>query len=77
EEIQKKITSKTKAIIPVDFAGQPTELDKIKEIAAKHDLVVIEDAAHALGATYKGQKVGSISDMTMFSFHPVKHITSD
>ncbi|UXH43435.1 UDP-4-amino-4,6-dideoxy-N-acetyl-beta-L-altrosamine transaminase [Rossellomorea vietnamensis] len=76
EEIERKITSKTKAIIPVDFTGQPVNLDKIIEIADKHDLVVIEDAAHALGATYKGQKVGSISDMTMFSFHPVKHITS-
>ncbi|WP_079710771.1 UDP-4-amino-4,6-dideoxy-N-acetyl-beta-L-altrosamine transaminase [Paraliobacillus ryukyuensis] len=75
-EISKKITDKTKAIIPVDFTGQPCELDKIKEIATKYNLVVIEDAAHALGAEYKGRKVGSISDMTMFSFHPVKHITT-
>ncbi|WP_235356969.1 UDP-4-amino-4,6-dideoxy-N-acetyl-beta-L-altrosamine transaminase [Bacillus alveayuensis] len=75
-KIEEKITDKTKAIIPVDFTGQPVELDRILEIAQKHHLVVIEDAAHALGATYKGRKVGSISDMTMFSFHPVKHITS-
>lgn len=75
-EIEKKITSKTKAIIPVDYTGQPVCLDEIKKIADKYDLIVIEDAAHALGATYKGQKIGSISDMTMFSFHPVKHITS-
>ncbi|MFJ8234650.1 UDP-4-amino-4,6-dideoxy-N-acetyl-beta-L-altrosamine transaminase [Ureibacillus sp. NPDC094379] len=75
-EIEKRITDKTKAIIPVDFTGQPVELEKILEIANKHNLVVIEDAAHALGATYKGKRVGSISDMTMFSFHPVKHITS-
>ncbi|CAM4389727.1 UDP-4-amino-4,6-dideoxy-N-acetyl-beta-L-altrosamine transaminase [Paenibacillus alkaliterrae] len=74
--IEAKITAKTKAIIPVDFTGQPVDLDKILEMAKKHNLVVIEDAAHALGATYKGKKVGSISDMTMFSFHPVKHITS-
>jgi perosamine synthetase len=75
-KIEEKITDKTKAIIPVDFTGQPVELDRILEIAKKYNLVVIEDAAHALGATYKGRKIGSISDMTMFSFHPVKHITS-
>lgn len=77
-EIRKKITEKTKAIVPVDYAGQPCDLDQIKEIALEHNLVVIEDAAHALGgARYKGgEKVGSISDMTMFSFHPVKHITT-
>lgn len=75
-EIEKKITDRTKAIIPVDFTGQPVMLDKIREIAKKHNLVVIEDAAHALGASYKGKKIGSISDMTMFSFHPVKQITT-
>lgn len=75
-EIEKKITSKTKAIIPVDFTGQPVDLDRIMEIAEKHNLIVIEDAAHALGAKYKDRYIGSISDMTMFSFHPVKHITS-
>lgn len=75
-EIEKRITSKTRAIIPVDFTGQPVELDRIYEIARKYKLVVIEDAAHALGSTYKGRKVGSLSDMTMFSFHPVKHVTS-
>ena len=75
-KIEEKINDKTKAIIPVDFTGQPVELDRILEIARKYNLVVIEDAAHALGATYKGRKIGSISDMTMFSFHPVKHITS-
>ncbi|MBM7655859.1 UDP-4-amino-4,6-dideoxy-N-acetyl-beta-L-altrosamine transaminase [Neobacillus cucumis] len=76
KEIEKKITNKTKAIIPVDFTGQPASWDEITAIAKKYDLVVIEDAAHALGASYKGNKVGSFSDMTMFSFHPVKHITS-
>lgn len=76
EEIEKRITNKTKAIIPVHFTGQPANLDEIAAIAKKHNLVVIEDAAHALGATYKGKRIGSISDMTMFSFHPVKHITS-
>lgn len=75
-EIEKKITQKTKAIIPVHFTGNPAPLDEIYAIANKHDLIVIEDAAHALGATYKQKKIGSKSDMTMFSFHPVKHITS-
>lgn len=74
--IKKQITKNTKAIIPVDYTGQPVDLDRIQEIARKYNLIIIEDAAHALGATYKGRKVGSISDMTMFSFHPVKHITT-
>lgn len=76
EDIERKITDKTKAIIPVHFTGQPCDMDKIHEIAKKHKLIVIEDAAHALGAVYKGRKIGSISDMTTFSFHPVKHITT-
>jgi len=76
DKIEELINEKTKAIIPVDFTGQPVELDRILEIAKKHNLVVIEDAAHALGATYQNQRIGSISDMTMFSFHPVKHITT-
>lgn len=74
--IEKHITDRTKAIIPVDFTGQPADLDSIMNIAKKYNLVVIEDAAHALGATCKGKKAGSFSDMTMFSFHPVKHITT-
>lgn len=76
KEIEKKITDKTKAIIAVHFTGQPCEMDEIHAIAKKHNLVVIEDAAHALGADYKGKKIGSVSDMTTFSFHPVKHITT-
>lgn len=75
-EIEKKITSKTKAIIPVDFTGQPANLSEVNRLAKKHNLVVIEDAAHAIGARYNGCRVGSISDMTMFSFHPVKHLTT-
>ena len=74
--IEKQITSKTKAIILVHFAGQPCEMDKIREIAQKHNLIIIEDAAHALGGEYKGMKIGTIGDMTTFSFHPVKHITT-
>lgn len=76
EEIKRKIRNKTKAIIPVDLAGQPADPDEIYEIAKEHNLIVIEDASHALGAEYKGKKVGSLSDLTIFSFHPVKHITT-
>jgi UDP-4-amino-4,6-dideoxy-N-acetyl-beta-L-altrosamine transaminase len=80
-EIEKKITKKTKAIIAVDFTGQPAELFKIKEIAEKNNLIFIEDAAHSLGSEIKNlsgvwQKIGSIAQMTTFSFHPVKHITT-
>jgi perosamine synthetase len=70
------ITDKTKAIILVDFAGHPADLDEIVKVAKRHNLIVIEDACHALGAEYKGEKVGSISDMTVFSFHPVKSATT-
>ena len=78
EKIKEKITRRTKALIPVHFAGHPCDLKEIKHIAQKHNLSIIEDAAHALGAEYKNRKVGSCkySDMTVFSFHPVKHITS-
>ncbi|AMC01347.1 UDP-4-amino-4-deoxy-L-arabinose--oxoglutarate aminotransferase [Aerococcus viridans] len=76
DRIEEKITDKTKAIIPVDFSGQSVDMDRIKEIADKHDLIIIEDAAHALGSEYKGRKVGSQADMVEFSFHPVKPITT-
>lgn len=76
EDIKRKITGKTKAIIPVHFTGQPCNMDEITKIAEKNNLIMIEDGAHALGAEYKQRKVGSISDMTTFSFHPVKHITT-
>lgn len=75
-DIKKKITPKTKAIMSVDFTGQPVDIDTIMDIARRHNLVVIEDGAHSLGANYKGRKVGSQADMTMFSFHPVKPITT-
>lgn len=76
KEIERKITDRTKAIIPVHFTGQPCDMDRIMEIAGKYDLVVIEDGAHALGASYKERKIGTIGSMTTFSFHPVKHITT-
>lgn len=75
-DVEKKITDRTKAIIAVHFTGQPCDMERIHEIANKHGLIVIEDAAHALGAVYEGKKVGSLSEMTTFSFHPVKHITT-
>ncbi len=77
-EIEKKITPKTRAIFFTDFAGHPAELRKIRKIAHKYKLKIVEDAAHALGAVYYGSKVGSCryADMSIFSFHPVKHVTS-
>ncbi|KKK91211.1 hypothetical protein LCGC14_2715230, partial [marine sediment metagenome] len=75
-EIRKKLTPKTKAIIPVHFAGQPCDMDEIKEIADRYNLYVIEDAAHAVDAEYKGKKIGSLSNLTTFSFHPVKNMTT-
>lgn len=74
--LEEKITEKTKAIIPVDFTGQPANMDEINKIAKKYKLVVIEDGAHSLGSEYKGKKVGTLADMTEFSFHPVKPITT-
>lgn len=75
-DIEKRINSKTKAIITVDFAGHPADWDKLKRIAKKHKLILIDDAAHALGAKYKGEPIGSLADLTTFSFHPVKAITT-
>jgi len=76
EQIRKKVTAETRAIIYVDFAGQPCDIKEIKEIAAEYNLYLIEDAAHTLGAEYEGQKIGGFADITEFSFHPVKHITT-
>jgi perosamine synthetase len=76
EQVERRITPKTRAALPVDYAGHPADLDAIRTIAERHGLIVIEDACHALGATYRSRKVGGIADMTVFSFHPVKHITT-
>jgi UDP-4-amino-4,6-dideoxy-N-acetyl-beta-L-altrosamine transaminase len=76
EQIAKKISSRTRVILPVAYAGHPADLDAIRKIARDHGLIVIEDACHALGAQYRGRATGSIADMTIFSFHPVKHITT-
>ena len=74
--IEEKITERTKGIIPVHFAGVPVDMDKILGIAKKYDLFIIEDAAHSLGAYYKGVHVGGWGHMAIFSFHPIKNITT-
>ena len=71
-----RLTPRTRVILPVDYAGHPADLSPILDLAERHGLVVIEDASHALGAEYKGRHVGSVAHMTVFSFHPVKHITT-
>ncbi|MCI9060384.1 MAG: UDP-4-amino-4,6-dideoxy-N-acetyl-beta-L-altrosamine transaminase, partial [Lachnospiraceae bacterium] len=76
EDLRRKITSRTKAVIPVHFTGQPCRMDEIHQLAEEYGLTVIEDGAHALGAAYKGKKIGGLSQMTTFSFHPVKPITT-
>jgi UDP-4-amino-4,6-dideoxy-N-acetyl-beta-L-altrosamine transaminase len=76
EDIRRKITRKTRAIMVVDFAGHPCDLKEIREIAEDHNLFLIEDAAHALGSSYNGKKIGTFADITVFSFHPVKPITT-
>ena len=76
EQAEKKISKYTKAIIAVDFAGHPAEWSKLKRIANKHKLKLIDDAAHSFGSIYKNRKIGSIADITIFSFHPVKTITT-
>ena len=75
-EAEAKITPHTKAIIAVDYTGQPCDYDGLRAIADRHSLMVVADACHALGAKYKGRPVGSLADVSVFSFHPVKHITS-
>ena len=75
-KIESVITPRTRAIMPVHMYGRPCEMDEIHDIAKRHNLFVIEDAAHALGAEYKGRKIGSLSDLTCFSFYVTKNITT-
>ena len=75
-KIEKAITEKTKAIMPVHLAGRPCEMDKIMDMAKKHNLIVIEDAAHAIGAEYKSKKIGNTGNLTCFSFYVTKNITT-
>ena len=76
KDVARKITPKTKMIVPVHIGGYPADLDPIMELARKHNILVLEDAAHAFGAMYKGKKIGTIGDFAGFSFHEVKNITS-
>lgn len=75
-EVERHLTPRTKVLAPVDFAGHPADLEAIMDIAGRNNLVVLEDAAHALGAAYHGRPLGSLAHLTTFSFHPVKHITT-
>lgn len=76
DTIEEKITSKTKAIIAVDYAGQPCDYDKLREVANYHKLDLVDDACHALGGAYKNRPVGSLAHLNTFSFHPVKNMTT-
>lgn len=75
-KVEPLITSRTKAIVTVDYSGQASDLDELHALAGQHRLIVIEDASHALGATYRGRRVGALAHLTTFSFYPVKHITT-
>ncbi len=75
-DVQSKICSRTKAIVAVDYAGQPCDYDALRDIARRNDLMLVADACHSLGGQYKGVPVGSLADLSTFSFHPVKHITT-
>ena len=75
-DVAKKITPRTKVIVPVHIGGYPADMDPIMELARIHDILVLEDAAHAFGGKYKGRFIGTIADFTSFSFHEVKNITS-
>lgn len=75
-KLEAQINSKTRAIIAVDYAGQPCNYDALRKTAKNNNLTLISDACHALGAKYRGKRVGSLADLTVFSFHPVKHITT-
>jgi UDP-4-amino-4,6-dideoxy-N-acetyl-beta-L-altrosamine transaminase len=74
--VEAALTPATRAVLAVDYAGQPADLDELLTLAARHGVVLIEDGCHALGATYRGRRVGQIAHLTVFSLHPVKHITS-
>jgi perosamine synthetase len=74
--VEAKITARTKAIIAVDYAGQPCDYDTLRKIADRHSIYLVADSCHSLGARYKGRPVGTLADLNVFSFHPVKHITT-
>ena len=75
-QAEAKVKPRTKAIIAVDYAGQPCDYDALRAIADRHGLILVADACHSLGGSYKGRPVGSLADLSTFSFHPVKHVTT-
>jgi len=75
-EVESKITDRTKAIIAVDYAGQPCDYNALRDIAGRHGLTLVADACHSLGAQFQGRRVGTLADLSIFSFHPVKHMTT-
>lgn len=74
--VESKVSPRTKAIVAVDYAGQPCDYDRLRRIADRNKLVLISDACHSIGGSYKGRAVGTLADISIFSFHPVKHITT-
>ncbi|MEE9173725.1 MAG: UDP-4-amino-4,6-dideoxy-N-acetyl-beta-L-altrosamine transaminase [Thermoplasmata archaeon] len=76
DEVERRISPRTRAVMAVDYAGQPSDYDALRRVCQRHDLPLVADACHALGATYRGRRVGTLADLTAFSFHPVKHITT-
>ncbi|MBV9183530.1 MAG: UDP-4-amino-4,6-dideoxy-N-acetyl-beta-L-altrosamine transaminase [Acidobacteria bacterium] len=76
ERVEERISSRTKAIVAVDYAGQPCDYEALRTIADRHGIALVADACHSLGATYRGEKVGTLADLNVFSFHAVKHITT-
>lgn len=76
DHVASLITSRTKAIVAVDYAGLPCDLDELLKLSSRHGLILIEDACHAVGAEYGGRMIGSIANLSAFSFHPVKHVTT-
>ncbi len=75
-QVEGRITSRTKAVVAVDYTGQPCDYEALRAVADRHNLIVIADACHSLGAEYRARRVGTLADLTVFSFHPVKHITT-
>ena len=75
-DVEEKITSRTKAVVAVDYAGQPCDYDALRAVTDRHELILLTDACHALGAAYRGKPTGTLGELTAFSFHPVKHITT-
>ncbi len=76
DEVERHLSPRTRAVMAVDYAGQPCDYDALRRICQRHDLPLVADACHALGATHRGKRVGTLADLTAFSFHPIKHITT-